>query len=177
MNSLSEIIQPITVKTDEFLKNGIHSQSNYLIELYWIDRVNGILGVRDATKGYVDYKRKKKNRIKCILTAESGAGIYIEEYRRKEFLGLAQEFLTEATQIFGIVWKIKRQIRELGFEWSGKLKCFAKVEVRKLSEINFNGKFYGRVGNYSIYVNSIKTKVTDSEMNEYLKKQNSFIVI
>lgn len=45
----------------------------------------------------------------------------------------------------------------------------------KIHDQKFNGKIYGKSGDYSIYLNNVKTSVADSdvqEYNEYIEKYN-----
>jgi hypothetical protein len=45
----------------------------------------------------------------------------------------------------------------------------------KIQDQKFNGKIYGKSGDYSIYLNNVKTSVTDQDVtdyNEYVKMYN-----
>lgn len=173
----TEIIK-VSIDTYEYAGTLMHGQHDYLIELYWIDREKGILGAEDADKEYENGRKHYKKQNRCTLTAQSGAGISLDQKSRPAFCGLAEEFLTEAKEIQGSkLYKIKEVVKELGFSWNGKTKTFSKnppidavmekSDVR-LANMNFNGKAYGSGKGLHVYVENKKVPITQEEWDEYI---------
>ena len=123
--SVIEIIETISIETYKYAGKLANGFKETLVQLYWKDRKAGVLGASWGEVSYPNFPQKGKQN-DCIITAESGAAISIDQKGRTELMGLAEKWLLEANTVEGTTFDVKDEIKKFGYKWDGSTKSWKK---------------------------------------------------